>query len=426
MSKLWVITKSVYRRNVKSWGFVAMVLTPLIFLVIALGVGYLGNQAAVGQSVNLALVVDDVDLQKQFEASESENTYILVDSEEEGREQLISGQADAMLVVEMTGNGPTGKLYKRQGSDAINLSVEEAIMIRSQTAQVGERLGLTSQELFALMNQNSKIETIEIDISETGDLVVNPDNDIQRIVRTGVAYVILMFLFIFLVYYMQLIVEEIAKEKGSRVMEIVMSSMSATQHFFGKILGILLLIATHLAIYITLFLLVLLLNRQFGWVQVDLPPVIMLVAQAFVQDNRDIFLWSGAFAIIGALIYLALSAFFGSLASKVEDAQRVNTPMIFTILLGFYIGIFGLMSTSSLIVRIGSYIPFFTPFVMPIRIAHYSVSTTELWVMLGICLLFIVGCFWLATAFYQSNVLTYSDKGVWHTLKRSMNLKRNA
>lgn len=98
------------------------------------------------------------------------------------------------------------------------------------------------------------------------------------------------------------------------------------------------------------------------------------------------------------------------------------TPIIFTALAGFYIGMYAMTSTNNPIVRIGSQIPLFTPFVMPFRIAAETVSNPEIVLSIIISIIFMVLCLWFSAVFYKSNVLIYSDKGLINTFKRSFAL----
>ena len=125
---------------------------------------------------------------------------------------------------------------------------------------------------------------------------------------------------------------------------------------------------------------------------------------------------------MGVLIYASLAGFLGSLVSKVEEVNKTITPITLFAVAGLYTGMFAMQSPNNIVVKVMSYIPLTTPFVMPFRISTETVAQNELIIAIIISVIFSIVCFWIATIFYRSNVLTYSDKGVINTLKRSFQL----
>ena len=126
---------------------------------------------------------------------------------------------------------------------------------------------------------------------------------------------------------------------------------------------------------------------------------------------------------MGIITYIALAAFLGSLVTKTEDAQKVSQPVIWLGLIGFYIGFFGQQAgTDTAFYRITSQIPFFTPFIMPFRLADHSVEWSGVIVAMVVSLVTMLLIFIFATSLYKSNVLAYSDKGPWDTFKQSISL----
>ena len=99
--------------------------------------------------------------------------------------------------------------------------------------------------------------------------------------------------------------------------------------------------------------------------------------------------------------------------------------MTLTMVIGLYVGMFALSSPYNIVVRITSYIPFWTPFIMPFRIAADSVTQTQLIISLIAAFVFALLCFRFATIFYKSNVLTYSDKGIMGRIRQSYTLLKS-
>ena len=99
--------------------------------------------------------------------------------------------------------------------------------------------------------------------------------------------------------------------------------------------------------------------------------------------------------------------------------------MVFLALIGFYGGLFAFASPNQLIVKIGSQIPLFTPFIMPFRVASETVSTAGIVISIIVMVVFTVLCTLLSLVMYRSNVLVYSDAGMMKTMKTSFSILKN-
>ena len=66
---------------------------------------------------------------------------------------------------------------------------------------------------------------------------------------------ITILLFVFISSYSSIIAQEIASEKGTRIMEVILSSTKAQTHFYGKLTGVILVALTQIFIYGVAFVL---------------------------------------------------------------------------------------------------------------------------------------------------------------------------
>lgn len=202
-------------------------------------------------------------------------------------------------------------------------------------------------------------------------------------------------------------------------MEIILSSASATNHFFGKLTGVMLVLLTQVGIYALVGGAAYLYFRDSDFVQSIIGGIDLL------SIFRELMGFTLIFFIVGVLMYVVLAAFFGSLATKMEDVNKAVTPIIFLALTGFYVGIFAFSAPDNLFVAVFSYIPLFTPFVMPFRIAADTVTTLGVWLSIAGTVIFAVLISVISLAFYRSNVLIYSDTNLLGTIKRSWNIMKS-
>src|SRR5690625_1046149 len=125
-----------------------------------------------------------------------------------------------------------------------------------------------------------------------------------------------------------MIATDVATEKSSRVMEILISSASPVTHMFAKIIGIALLGITQAAIIVI------------GGFLAILPKLEDIKSGLFAElglesINPTLFIYALIFFLLGYLLYATIAAMFGSLVSRVEDLQQLLMPMFILIIIAF-------------------------------------------------------------------------------------------
>lgn len=417
MNKIGIIIKEVYRKNVLSWSFFWMIISPILMVGVVLLIGYFIGRTQADSSIgDIAVVGADSEVQTLIEQVDHGNNIDYSLSLQEAQDAMQDDVIEGYLLFSDDGELPT--YYKKTTSKEISLAPFETALSQRQFINLAESLGLTNEQLEEIQNIDVNIESINVSVNEEGEAVEQSEDDPVRFARIGIAYAVSIIVFIFIMNYVSIISQEIAVEKGSRIMEIVLSSVTPTAHFLGKLIGILFVIVTQVLIYAVLYFLISFIIRQFK-----------LLTEFAGFDISSILAGTGnvlglgiLYAIIGILIYTVLAGFLGSLVSKTEDVNKTITPIVFLALGGFYIGMFALNSTNNPLVRISSQIPLFTPFIMPFRVAAETVSSTEITISIVLSIVFMIFVLWFSLMFYKSNVLVYSDKGMINTFKRSFAL----
>lgn len=419
MSKAWIVIKEVYRKNVLSWSFFFMVLGPIIMLLVFTGIGFLIAQDQMSSTAGtVALVNADDEVREVILAGDANNAFVLDLTEEEAKSELNEDHIDGYLVIERTEESLSGTYYRKPTSKDINVGSIQQALATFHLNNTAEQMGLNQEQLLQIQSSTVDIDTIILQTSDAGLTTEISSQDPTVLVRQGVAYGVSFIVFMFIMTYVSIISQEIAAEKGSRIMEIILSSISASTHFIGKMVGIGLVILTQLLAYVILFFLARLFIQQLDFFNF----LEQFNIGYYLTQSGNVMLLGALYAIIGILIYTSIAGFLGSLVSTTEDVNKMITPIIFTALAGFYIGLYANVSTNNPVVRIGSQIPLFTPFVMPFRIAAETVGNTEIVISFIVSIIFMVICLWVSIIFYKSNVLVYSDKGLINTFKRSFAL----
>lgn len=270
-------------------------------------------------------------------------------------------------------------------------------------------------ELVSQMLETVDLQETAYYVSDEG-LVQQGDN----IAITGIiSYALTLIVFLVILFYPNIIVTDLAQEKGTRVMEVILSSTTSNQHFFGKILSILVMILIHLLLYTGIIVLLWPFVKGMGQVQMVLDMID--VDELLAALNIFVFI----FVLLGVLIYVVMAAFLGSVSSSNEDAQKAIMPLTLLGMLGYFAGMYALTSPQQPIIVISSYIPLFSPFIMPIRILNETVSTPSIWIILIINILFLALVLFITLIFYRSNLLVYSDGNFIQGIRRAFNIVKS-
>ena len=412
MSKFWVITKDVYRKNVRSISFIIMLLVPFIA---AAGL-YIINQVTdnateEGDTIGVVVQGDSV-LLNTVEVQTVLDSMTVLNSKEQGEEQLKEEEIDGLLLLSVEKEQINGEFYSSNTMPQVTMALNQQLN-QLQSSLRAKALGLSEEEV-ASLNASVPFSVQKITFNENGEMNTEEDFTSIRLV-VGMATTILLFIFI--VTYASIIAQEIASEKGTRIMEVILSSVSARSHFYGKLAGILLVALTQIVVYAVSI------GLGFYWLKNN-STVQAFLAEFSIRDILGEFLvYTLLYLILGILIYAVLAALCGSLVSKVEDVSKAILPVTYLSLAGYMIGLsLGMANPDHLVIRVTSFIPFFSSYTMPIRLANNFVSTGEVLLSLMILVLSIVGLIIFSERMYKANVLVYNDNGIFAALKQSVSL----
>ena len=399
MRNMWVVIKETYLRHVKSWSFFFMVISPFLFLALSVGIGYLqGSSMAKNSKIAVVTTVPSVEeglkgtngtnFDYQDEASaqaaikdEKIKGYLTIDQEDSVLKAVYHGETSLETGIKLAVTNKLNELQYQLNRSAANLSQEQEKRL-SQTVDFTEKIDESKE--------NKKI--------------------VQTIAAAGLGF----FLYMILITYASVTAQEVASEKGTKIMEVVFSSIRASHYFYARMLALLLVILTHIGIYVVGGLATILLFK-------DLP----ILAQSGILNHigEAFSLNTLLFVLVSLFMYVVLAAFLGSMVSRPEDSGKALSPLMILIIGGFF-GVTALGAAGdNLILKIGSYIPFISTFFMPFRAINGYANGLEAWISLAITIAFAVTATVFIGRMYASLVLQTDDLGPWKTFKRALSYK---
>ena len=376
-----------------------MVISPFLFIGLFGGIGYLQG-SSMAQSGKIAVIstvpavteglksTNGLNFDYKDEASaqaaikdEKLKGFLTIDQEDTVLKAVYHGETSLESIIKLGVTGKLNELQAQLNRSAANLSQEQEKRLE-QTVNFTEKIDESKE--------NKKM--------------------IQTIAATAVGG----FLYMILITYASVTAQEVASEKGTKIMEVVFSSIRASHYFYARMLALLLVILTHIGIYVVGGLAAILLFK-------DLP----FLAQFGILDHLgDAFsLNTLLFILVSLFMYVVLAAFLGSMVSRPEDAGKALSPLMIVIVIGF-VGVMSLGSAGdNLILKIGSYIPFISTFFMPFRTINGYAGGVEAWISLAITVIFAVTATGFIGRMYASLVLQTDDLGPWKTFKRALSYK---
>lgn len=413
MAKYWIITKDVYKKNVKSLSFFVMLVIPFIAVGVFYFIGKMSETTIETEKIGVVITEQADEIGTIWQNTNTSAPIIL--SQAEGEKQLKAKEIDGLLLITSEADALSAELLSEESlSQSTMLTVQQKLNQFQSIVRASE-LGLTQEEVTRL-NQAVPLETKSVRFTQNGALETGKDLGAIRMVLSFASTILLFF---FIITYASIIAQEIASEKGTRIMEVILSSVSASSHFYGKLTGILLVALTQLVVYgigagIT-----------FIWFK-DNPLILGFFNEySLASILNGFFSYTLIYLLFGIFIYAVLAALCGSLVSKVEDVSKAILPVTYLSLAGYMIGLtVGAMNPDHLIVRVSSFIPFLSSYTMPIRLAYGSVSSNQVFISLFLLLLSIFILVVFSSKMYKANVLIYNDNGIWAALKQSFSLMK--
>ena len=288
------------------------------------------------------------------------------------------------------------------GEDSLGMSDE---MLLTNTLTVLKTQWIVQDSLSDVQKQqlNEPISFVTVTFDEMSNEAKTSEEMAQEAAATGVDYMVVLVLIVllFMTNTMtgNMIASEVTQEKSSRIMEILITSVSPMAQMFGKIIGMFVLgLMQIFMLFLVVVINMMLPHNATAWKDMNID--LTMVDPGLVGLGLLLF-------VLGYFLYATLFAAIGSIVSRTEDLGQAIMPITMISLVAFYIPFFSISTPDSLIMKISSYVPFFTPTTMLLRIGIGEVAWWEILISILILLVSILVCGWLSAKIYRTGVLMY-------------------
>ncbi len=153
-----------------------------------------------------------------------------------------------------------------------------------------------------------------------------------------------------------ILLNSVMEEKANKILEVLLSSASATEILTGKVLGVAMLTGTVMLVWGGI--------GTFGLLAANAETAAMVGDVLLDGGMLGYFI---AYAVGGYLMYAVLFAAIGAFCETPRDAQTLMGPIMMVLTVPILVMVLAAQTPDSPVVQILSWIPFFTPFLMSAR-----------------------------------------------------------
>jgi ABC-2 type transport system permease protein len=415
VTNAWLVAKREFRERVQSrLFFVSTLLLAGLAVVVSL-TPVLIRFADRGTTTRIAVVSDDPALtDSSIRILEGilnpppapghvpQYSFVPAAADEADANDIAGGGWDAALVASRSPSGQiTFKLLtsERIGTDRVQLIQVGALAIGIFDWIKINGAGVTGPFLAPIFDSAQ--------VAGGGGATAGPIAASEFAGRRIVGVVFVVLIFITLVIYGMWVAAGVVAEKSSRVMEMLISAASPGQLIIGKVVGIGLAGLVQYVAILVPALATLLLQDRIASLLLGSASGVELSLSALTPGLLAAY---GGFWILGFILYALIYAAAGSLVSRAEDLQVLALPLSIIAIVGYLIAVMALSGGISGEVRLASWVPFWSPFVMLTRLTVGHVELWEIVLSYGLLIAAIPLVGLIAVRVYSAGVLLYGQR----------------
>ncbi|WP_163537144.1 ABC transporter permease [Gracilibacillus sp. YIM 98692] len=417
MNKFWIVFFHTFISKIKTKSFIITTALFLAFIILMANIQSIISLFDQDEMDRVGVVSNQSEIVTLLDERLGGTDIEITDyngSLEEAKEAVTQEEMVGVLEINQTDDQLPKASY--HAVDYTNQRVEtrlqnelEQIKVEMATNQAG-----IDPEVIASIYEPLIFET-EIIADGEGNSSVKTEEELN--IARGLVYVILFLLYFAVISYGNMIAMDIANEKTSRVMEILISSSSPVSQMFAKILGIGCVGLLQMGFFlITGYIMIMQKQEELVGGFFD--------AFGFSNVNLATFNYAIIFFLLGYFLYATLAAMLGSLVSRTEDVQQMLMPNILLIVAAFMIAMFGLGMPNSPLVTISSFIPFFSPMTMFLRASMLDIAFWEIGLSIFILIATIILFALIGARVYRGGVLMYGKSSSLKDFKKALQLSK--
>ena len=320
-------------------------------------------------------------------------------SVDEIKDKITSGEAECAFV--MTDDTTYTYYVDNLSMYDMNTSIAGEVLQKVYQMNVMLESGMTAEQSAAVMSVQiaGSVESLGADQTQ----------------NFWYTYIMIFALYMVILLYGQMVATNVATEKSSRAMEVLITSAKPVSMMFGKVLASCLAGLLQIVAVFGSAILFYSMNKEYWGDNYIIASIFDMPAQLFG--------FMLIFFVLGFLIYAFMFGAVGSTASKLEDINTSVMPITLLFVAGFMVVVFSFPSgeVDNLLMKVCSFVPFTSSMAMFTRIAMSTVPWYEILISIVILIGSVVGVGVVSAKIYRVGVLLYGTtpkigsilKAVW-------------
>lgn len=398
----WLVAKNIYRSRIKGAGFWALVVSPFLLAAVYLIIGLIVS-SGVNATPQIA-VVNEPALRQVLQADKNLKVDLTdVSDEASAKTKLTDGKIDGYLTIN---SGAYTIVTSSKTAVKVDQTAFQSALTEIKISQTAKKLGLSAADVQSLLTPAS----LQMQTQTTTGKTSGGDDRAGANIAVGTIASVLIF--VLLMMYVGIIGQEIGNEKSSRIMETLLAATSSNVQYYGKIIGVILLALTQIAIYVVGF--------SIAYPFIKTQDAVRQIQSMLSGIDVGFGIYLILMALVGILGYLFLASIVASLVNEQAQVQQATQPIAFLSMIGYIGGIAGAAVPGNLVLKILSFVPFVSPTLMTSRFAIQYSTTAEAWAALGLQLIATILVAKAGEKIYARNVLSYSDEKIMTQLFKNI------
>ncbi len=319
------------------------------------------------------------------------------------KNQVKNGSLDILLVLDRAPNQDVRFTYYTTSNPTTDAHISQVQALANQLTVLdrSSRLGLTPAQTGSLFAQP---QFSDVNLSQAQ----STRSQSEIVAGYVLAYIGNILIYMAVVLYGMGVAMGVAEEKSSRIMEILVNAATPFQLLTGKILGIGAAGLAQMALFVVVGIgaLLLQLPLQSALFGSNAGVLNLNIAGASIS----LLLLLLVYFILGFLLYATLYAAFGALVKRQDEVQNAVQPLTWLLVTGYLASFFGVYMPDATWFKVISYVPFWTPTTMLVRVAAGAVAWWEIAFTIALMIVAIFVCSFIAGRIYRFGILMYGQR----------------
>ncbi len=410
LSRIFLIARHEYWTNLRRLGFIFVTLLfPALGLIGLFITAFFSGQASSfieRQFTPEAAKVGLVDQSGIYTpiAPQFADRYVAFPDANAAKQALLSNQISTYVVIpsDYVASGRVTSYVKQSGfmssTTANNLGTLRAFLVNGLLA------GKVDPTLLNRVSQPANLTPVTL--NDRGE--PSSGGTFSFIAGFVAPYIFSILLFVSVFASSGYLLRGVSEEKENRVIEIILSSVSASELLAGKVIGLGALGLTQIGVWL---LSGLALSGGVGAV---------VAGAALVLNPGPMFL-AALYFLLGYLLYGTTMAAAGSLGTSLRESQQLAGIFSFMAAIPWFFAGFIFTNPNALILRILSFFPFTAPVMMMMRLPLADVPLVDI---IGSTLVLVISIpivLWAGAKIFRLGLLMYGKRPalgeIWRTLR---------